>query len=175
MNLLLSAHWLNRPTRWWTFSRVVHSLGLFRDLGWGFSSSHACMWELDHIEGWILKKWCCRTVVLEKTPESPLDNKEIKPVNPKGNQPWIFMARAEAEAETPILWPSDGKSLLTGKDPDAGKDWGQQEKGVTENEMVWWHHWLNRHEFEWSPGDSEGQGSLTCCSPWVHKGSDTPW
>ena len=91
----------------------------------------------------------------------------IKPVNPKGNQIWIFIGRTDAEAETPILWPPDAKSQLIGKDPDAGKDWGQEVKRVTEDEMAGWHHWLNGHEFEQTPGDSEGQGSLVCCSPWV--------
>jgi len=108
---------------------------------------------------------------VEKTLESPLDSKEIKPVNPKGNQPWIFIGRADAEAEAPILWPPDAESQFIGKDPDAGKDWGH-EKGVTEDEMVGWHHWLNGHEFEPTSGNSEGQGSLACCSPWGHKELD---
>ena len=124
------------------------------------------MWELDHKEGWALKNWCFWTVVLEKTLESPLDYKEIKPVNPKGNQSWIFIGRTEAEAEAPILWPTDGKSWLTGKDPDAGRDCGQEEKGMTEDEMVGWHHRFNGHEFEQAPGVGHGQGSLVCCSPW---------
>ena len=123
------------------------------------------MWELDYKESWALKNWCFWTVVLEKTPEDPLDSKEIKPVNPKGRQPWIFTGRTEAEAEVPILWPPDGKSWLAGKDPDAGKDW-RQEKGMTEDEMAGWHPWLNGHEFEQALGDSEGQGSLSCCSLW---------
>jgi len=130
-------------------------------------------------ENWTIKKaehW--RTddfefVVLEKTLESPLDCKEIKPVNAKGNQPWIFIGKIDGETETPILWLPDGKSQLTGKDPDAGKDWGQEEKGLTEDEMVGWHHWLNGHEFEQTPGDSEGQGSLACCSSRGCKESDT--
>ena len=129
-----------------------------------FSSSHVQMWELDHKKGCAPKKWCFRTVVLEKTLESLLDCKEIKPVNPKGNQPWIFIGRTEAEA--PILWPPNGKSWLTGKAPDEGKDWGQKEKGVTEDETVGWHHQLDRHEFEQAPRDGEGQGSLECYSPW---------
>ena len=106
------------------------------------------MWELDHKEGYALKNKRFWTVVLEKTLESPLDCKEIKPVNPKGNQPWIFIGRTDVEAETPILWPPDSKNWLIGKDPDAGKDWGQEEKGMTEDEMVGWHHWLDGHEFE---------------------------
>ena len=115
---------------------------------------------------------CFRTIVPEKTLENPLDSKEIEPVNPKGNQPWIFIGRTDAEAEAPILWPLDVKSWLIGKDSDAGKDWEQEEKGMTEDEMVGWHHQLNEHEFEQTPGDSEGQGSLACCSPWGHKESD---
>ena len=109
--------------------------------------------------------WCFWTVVLEKTLESPLDCKDIKSVNPKGNQPWIFIERTDAEAGTPILWPPLAKSQFTGKDPDAGKDWGQEEKGTTEDEMVGWHHRLNGHEFEQVLGDGEGQGSLVCRSP----------
>ena len=120
------------------------------------------MWELDHKEAWALKNWCFWTVVLEKTPESPLDSKEIKPVNPKGNQPWRFIGRTVAETEAPILWPPDVKNQLMGKDSDAGKDWGQEEKGVTEVEMFGWHHWLDGCEFEQTPGDSEGQGTLGC-------------
>ena len=112
-------------------------------------------------------------MVLEKTLESPLDSIEIKPVNPKRNQPYIFIGRTDAEAETPTLWSPDVKSWLTGKDPDAGKDWRQEEKGTTEDEMVGWHHWFNGQEFEQIPGDSEGQGSLACCSPWSCKESDT--
>ena len=131
------------------------------------------MWELDHKEGWALKNWCFQSVVLEKTLESPLDRKEIKPVNPKGNQPWILIGRTGAEAEAPTLWPPDSKSQLIWKDPDAGKDWGHKEKGTTEDEMVGWHHQLNGHEFQQTQGDSEGQGSLACCSPWGHKELDT--
>ena len=104
--------------------------------------------------------------------ESPLDSKEIKPVNPKGNQLWIFIGRTDAEAEAPILWPSDAKSQLIGKDPDAGKDWKQREKGVTEDEMVGWHNGLNGLDFEQTLGDGEGQGSLVCCSPWGGKECD---
>ena len=115
---------------------------------YSFSSSHVWMWELDHKEGWVPENWCSRTVVLEKTLQedsSRLDSK-IKPVNPKGNQPWIFIGKTSAEAEAPILWPPDVKSRLIGKEPDAGKVWGQKEKGTTEDEMAGWHHWLNRHE-----------------------------
>ena len=137
---------------------------------YGFSSSHVWMWELDHKKRWALKNWCLWTMVLEKTLESPLDSKEIKPVNPKRNQSWIINGRIAAEA--PILWPPDVKSWLTGKDPHAGKDWEQEEKGMTEDEMVGWHLWLNGHEFEQTLGDSGGQGSLAYCSLWGRKESD---
>ena len=115
---------------------------------YGFSSSHVWMWELDYKESWVPKNWCFWTVMLQRTLESPLDSKKIKPVHPKGNQSWIFIGRTDAKAETPILWPPDAKNWPIGKDPDAGKDWRQEEKGMTEGEMVGWHHWLNRHEFE---------------------------
>ena len=134
------------------------------------------MWELDYKESWGSKNWCFWTVVLEKTLESPLDCKEIQPVHPKGDQPWVFIGGTDAEAETPILWPPHAKSWLIGKDSDAGKDWRQEEKGVTEDEMVGWHHRLNGHEFEQALRDSEGQGSLVCCSPWGRKESEmTEW
>ena len=138
-----------------------------------FSSSHVWMWELDYQESWVPKNWCFWTVVLEKTLESPLDCKEIKPVSPKGDQSWILIGRTDAEAEAPILWPPDVKSQLIGRDSDAGKDWGQEEKQVIEDGLVGWHHWLNGHEFEQTQGDGEGQGSLVCCSPWVCKELDT--
>ena len=129
------------------------------------------MWELHHKESWALKKHrCFWTVVLEKTLKSPLDCKEIYPVNPKGNQSWIF---TDAEAETPTLWPPDAKNWLIGKDPDAGKDWRQEEKGMTEDEMVGWHHWLDEHEFEQTLRVSDGQRSLVCYSPWGCKESGT--
>ena len=114
---------------------------------YGFSSSHVWMWELDYKESWVLKNWCFWTVV-EKTLESPLDSKEIQLVHPKGNQSWIFIGRTDAEAETPILLPPDVKNWLICKVPDVGKDWGQEEKGTTEDEMVGWYHQLNGHEFE---------------------------
>ena len=129
-----------------------------------FSSSHVWIWRLNHKESWAPKNWCFWTVVLEKTLESPLDCKEIKPVHPKGNQPRIFTGRTDAEVETPIFWPPDSKIWIIEKDPDAGKDGGLEEKGVTEDEMVGWSHQFDRHEFERTPGDSEGQGSLACCS-----------
>ena len=120
----------------------------------------------------ILKHWEFQIVVLEQTLESPLDCKEIKPVSPKENQCRIFIGRTDAEAEAPLLWPPDAKNWLIGKEPDAGKDWGQEEKEMTEDEMVGWHHRLDGHEFEQTLGDSEGQRSLVCCSPWGHKKSD---
>ena len=134
-----------------------------------FSNSHVWMLVLDHKECWALENQFFRTVLLVKTLESPLDSEKIKPVSPERKQPWIFIWRTDTKAEAPILWSPDSKSWLVGKDPDAGKDWGQEEKGTTEDEMVGWHQWLNGHEFEQTPGDSEGQGSLACCSPWVHK------
>ena len=115
--------------------------------GYGFSSSYVWMWEFDYKESWAPKNWCFWTVVLEKTLESPLDCKEIQPVHPQGDMPWVFIGRTDVEAETPILWPPDAKSWLIWKDPDAGKDWGQEEKGTTEDEMVGWHHRLNGREF----------------------------
>ena len=136
------------------------------------SSSRVQMWKLVHKEGWAPNNWCFWTVVLEKTLESPLDGKEIKPVNSKGNQSWIFIGRTDSEVEALILWPSDVMSWLIGKDPDAGKDWRQGERGMTKEEMVGWHHWLNGREFEQALGDSEGQGSLACCSPWGCKELD---
>ena len=131
------------------------------------------MWELDHKESWVLKNWCFWIVVLEKTLKSPLNCKEIQPVHPKRNQSWIFIGMTAAEAETPILWSPDAKNWFIGKDPDAGKDWRRGEKGTTENEMVGWHHRLNRHEFESTPGVGDGQGDLACCSPWGLKESYT--
>ena len=143
---------------------------------YGFSSGLVWMWELDYKESWGLKNWCFWTVVLEKTLESPLDCQEIQPVHPKGNQSWIFIGRTDAEAETPILWPSAVKNWLTGKDPDAGKDSGQEEKGTTEDEMVGWCHRLNGHEFGWTLGVGDGQEGLACCKPWGLKESDmTEW
>ena len=134
-----------------------------------FSSSHVWTWEVDHKESWAQKNWCFWSVVLEKTLESPLDSKEIKPVNPKGNQSWIFIGNIDAEA--PIFLPPDVKGWLIGKDPDTGKDWRQEEKGTTEDKMVGWHHALNGHWFEQAPGVGDGQESLACCSPWGCKES----
>ena len=137
----------------------------------GFPNSRVSMWELDHKEGWVPENWCFSTVVLEKTLQSTLDCKEIKPVNPKGNQSWIFIGRTHTEA--PILWLPDAKSQLIRKGTDVGKVWKQVEKGMTEDKKVGWHHRLNGHESEQALGDSEGQGSLACCSPRGRKELDT--
>ena len=141
---------------------------------YGFpSSSSVWVWELDYKESWAPKNWCFWIVVLEKTLESPLDCKEIQSIHPKGNQSWIFIGRTDAEAEIPILWPPDAKKWFIWKDPDAGKDWGQEEKGTTEDEMVGWHPQRNGHEFEQALRIHDGQGNLACCSPWGRKESDT--
>ena len=129
------------------------------------------IWDCE--ESWVPKNWCFWTVVLENTHESPLDCKEIQPVHSKGDQSWVFIERTDAKAETPILWPPDAKSWLIGKDRDAGRDWGQEEKGMTENEMAGWHHQLDAHEFEWTLGVGHGQGGLACCSSWGHKELNT--
>ena len=140
-------NWTNKPRQ-----QIKNQRHHFTNKGpnsqsYGFSSSHVNMWELDLKVGWALKIWCFQTVVLEKTLENPLDSK-IKSVNPKGSQPWVFIGRTDAEAEAPILWPPDAKRWLLGKDPDSGEDWRQEEKGMTEGEMVAWHHWLSGHESE---------------------------
>ena len=123
-------------------------------------------------ESWAPKNWCFWTVVLEKTLVSSLDCKEIQPVHPKQDQSWVFIGRTDAESETPILWPPHVKNWLTGKDPDAGRNWGQEEKGTTEDEMAGWHHWLNARKFEWTLGVGDGQGGLPCCNSWGRKDSD---
>ena len=138
---------------------------------YGFSSSHVWMWELDCEEGGALKNWCFWTVVLEKTLTSPLDCKEIQPVHSK-DQSWVFFGRTDAEAETPILWPPHAKSWLIGKDSDAGRDWGQEERQGTEDEMAEWHHWLDGRESGWTLGVGDGQGGLACCDSWGRKKSD---
>ena len=142
------------------------------------SYGYVLMWELDYKESWAPKNWCFWTVVLEKTLESPLDCKEIQPVHPtrpeySGGQSWVFIGRTDVEAETPIIWPPDAKSWLIGKDPDAGKDWGQEEKGTTEDEMVGLASLTPWHEFEQALGVGDGQRGLACCSPWGSKESDT--
>ena len=141
--------------------------------GYDFSSGHVWMWELDCEESWVPKNWCFWTVVLEKTLESPLDCQEVQPVHSKGDQPWVFFGRNDAKAEIPVLWPPHTKSWLIGKDSDAGRDWWQEEKGMTEDEMAGWHHQLHGHVFEWTPGVGDGQGGLVCCDLWGHKELDT--
>ena len=137
-----------------------------------FSSSDVSVWELDYKENWALKNWCFWTVILEKTLQSPLDRKEIQPVSPKGNQSWIVNGQTDAKAETSILCLPDAMNWLIWKDPDSGKDWREEEKGIVEYQIVGWHHWLNGHEFEKAPGVGEWQGSLAWCSPWGRKESD---
>ena len=127
------------------------------------------MWELDCEESWAPKNWCFWTVMLEKTLESPLDCKEIHQVHPKGDQPWVFIGRTDAEAETPLLWPPDAKSWLVGKDPDTGRDWGQEEKGTIEDEMAGWHQQLDGYEFEQTLGVGDGQEGLACCNSWSRR------
>ena len=131
------------------------------------------MWELDYKVSWAQKNWCFWTVVLEKTLATPLDCKDIQPVHPKGDQSWVFIGRTDVEAETLILWSPDAKSWFIWKDPDAGKDWEQEEKGMTEDEMVRRHHWLDGHMFRWIPGVGDGQGGMACCGSWSHEESDT--
>ena len=141
--------------------------------GCGFSCGHVWVWELDCEEGWVPNNWCFWTVVLEKTLESPLDCKEIQPVHSEGDQPWDLFGRNDAKAEAPVLWPPHAKSWLIGKDSDAGRDWGQEEKGTTEDEMAGWYHWLDGRQSEWTRGDGDGQGGLACCDSWGRKESDT--
>ena len=141
--------------------------------GYGFSSGHVWMWELDCEDSWVPKNCFFWTVVLEKTLASPLDCKEIQRVHSEGDQPWDFFGRTDAKAETPVFWPPHVKSWLIGKDFDAGRDWGQEEKGTTEDEMAGWHHWLDGHECECTLGVGDGQGGLACCDSWGCKESDT--
>ena len=131
------------------------------------------MWKLDCEESWVPKNSCFWTVVLEKTLESPLGCKEIQPVHSEGDQPWDFFGRNDAVAEAPVLWPPHVKSWLIGKDSDAGRDWGQEEKGKTEDEMAGWYYWLDGHQSEWTPGVGDGQGGLACCNSWGRKELDT--
>ena len=136
-------------------------------------SGHVWMWELDCEEGWGPKNWCFWTVVLEKTLESPLDGREIQPVHSEGDQPWDFFGSNDAKAEISVLWPPHAKSWLIGKDSDAGRDCGREEKGMTEDEMARWHHQLDGHESEWTPGVGDEQGGLACCDSWGREESDT--
>ena len=163
-------HW--KRLWWW---EALEAGGEGDDRGWDgwMVSLTRWMWDLDCEEGWAPKNWCFWTVVLEKTLESPLDCKEIQQVHSKGDQPWVFFGRNDAKAETPVLWPPYVKSWLIGKDSDAGRDWGQEEKGTTEDEMAGWHHQLYGSEFGWAPGVGDGQGGLACCNSWDHKESDT--
>ena len=150
-------------------SLFVHLWCMFFD---GFPSSHVGMWDADHKESWAPKNWFFQTGVLEKTVESPFDCKRIQPVHSERDQPWDFFGRNDAEAETPVLWPPHEKSWLIGKDSDAGRDWGQEEKGMTEDEMAGWHHQLDGHEFGWTPGVRDGQEGLACCNSWGRKELD---
>ena len=161
LDSLLKSRNITLPTKFHLVKAMVFPVVMY---GW--------MWEMDYKENWAPKNWCFWFVVLEKTLESLLDCTEIQPVNPKGNQSWIFIGRTDAKAETPTLWPPDARNSLIGKDPDAEKDWRQEEKGTTEDEMVEWHHLLDGHEFEQALGVGDGQGSLVCCSPWGLKESD---
>ena len=138
-----------------------------------FGQPNRYLRELDCEESWVPENWCFWTVVPEKTLESPLDCKEIQQVHSEGDQPWDFFGRNDTKAETPVLWPPHEKSWLIGKDSDAGRDWGQEEKGTTEDEMAGWQHWLDGRESEWTPGVGDGQGGLACCDSWGHKESDT--
>ena len=137
--------------------------------GYRFSSGHVWMWELDCKESWAPKNWCFWTVVLEKTLKSPLDCREIQPLHSEGDQSWDFFGRNDAKAETPVLWLPHAKCWLIGKDSDAGRNWGQEEKGTTEDEMAVWHHWLEGRESEWTPGVDDGQVDLACCDSWDRK------
>ena len=157
LDIILKSRDITFPTKVHLVKAIVFPVVMYVRVG---------LWE-----GWAPKNWCFWTVALKKTLETPLDSKEIQPVNPKGNQSWIFIGRTDAEA--PIIWPSNVKKWLIRKDSDAGEDWRQEEKRATEDEIVGWHHWLNAHEFEETPGDREGQGSLACCSSWGSKDLDT--
>ena len=156
----------------WSFFSLF-SCGGQSSQGYGFSSRHVWMWELDCEESWASKNWCFWTAVLEKILESPMDCKEIQPVHSQGDQSWDFFGRNDPKAENPVLWPPHAKSWLTGKDSDAGRDCRQEEKGTTENEMAGWHHWLDGCGFRWTPGVGDGQGGLASCDSWGHKESDT--
>ena len=149
----------------WEIGIDIYMLPSVKCQGSGLPSGHVELWELGHKEGRVSKNWCLWTVALEKTPESPLDSKEIKPVNLKGNQPWIFTGRTDADAEAPVFWSPNTKKLTHRKRPDAGKDWSQQQKGMTEDEMVEWHYQLDGCKFEQALGVGDGQGSLACRSP----------
>ena len=166
----------NYDQLWQQIKKQRHCWQVLPSQSYGFSSSYAWMWELEYKKSWAPNNWCFQTMVLKKTLESPLDCKEIQLVNLKEDQSWQFIGRTDAEAETPIPWPFNVENWLIGKkkkNPDAGKDWRQEEKGTIEDEMVGWHHWLHGYEFEQAVGVGDGQGSLACCSPWGCKKSDT--
>ena len=160
LDSILKSRDITLPTKVHPVKAMVFSVVMYGCESWAIKKAER--WRLDAFE-----LWCWRRLL------SPLDCKEIQPVHPKGDQSWVFIGRIDVEAETPIFWPPDGKSWLIWKDPDVGKDWGQEEKGTTEDEMVRWHHWLNRHEFEQTLGDMEGQESLAYYSSWGHKESNT--
>ena len=176
LNKLNKLQW-QQTENWMKIQHIIIKFPKIKDKTFFFnlpnSSGHVWVWELDCEESWVLKNWFFWTVALEKTLQSPLDCKEIQPVYPKGDQSWVFIGRTDAEAETPILWPPHAKSWLIGKDSDAGRDWGQEEKGMTEDEMAGWHHWLDGHKSGWTLGVGDGQGGLACCNLWDHKESDT--
>ena len=169
-----------QPTRLfclWDFPGKSTGVGCHRLLchseSYGFSSRQVWMWGLEYKESWVPKNWCFSTLVLEKTLESPLDCKEIQPLHSEGDQSWVFFGRTDAKAETPVLWPPHVKSWLIGKDSDAGRDWGQEEKGMTEDEMAGWHQRFDGQEFRWTLGVGDRQGGLVCCDSWGCKESDT--
>ena len=164
--------WVEKPRQSVEMQRHYSADTGLHSQGFGPPSGHVQLWELDHKEGRASKNWYLWTLVLEKTPESPLDSKEIKPVNLKEDQPWILVGRTDAEVEAPIFWSSDVNRQLTGKVPDTGKDWGQKEKRAPEDEMIEWCRWCNRHELMQTSGENEGQGGLECCRPCGHKASD---
>ena len=161
LDSILKSRDITLPTKVCLVKALVFPVVMYGCESWTIKRAEC--WRIDTFE-----LWCWR-----RLSESPLDCKEIQPVHPKGNQSWMFIRRTDAEAETPILWPPDAKSWLIGKDPDAGKDWGQEQKATTEDEMVGWHHWLNGHGFGWTLGVGDGQGGLACCSSWGRKESDT--
>ena len=178
MGLCARFHFLRRRTP--QFHEALSSQTQRRETkgveGWQALTGNLCekvlLLAVSCVSCWAQKNWCFWTVVLEKTLECPLDYKEIQPVHPKGNQSWVFIGRTDVEAETPTFWPPDAKSWLIWKDPDVGKDWKQETKGTTEDEMVTWHHRLNGHDFGWTLGVGDGQGGLACCGSWGRKESD---
>ena len=163
LDSLLKSRDITLPTKFRLVKAMVFLVVMYGCESWTIKKAEH--WRID-----VFELWCCRRLL-----RVPWTARRSNPVRPKGNQSWIFIGRTDAEAETPILWPPDVKNCLTGKDPDLGKDWRREEKGTTEDEMVWWHHWLNGHEFERSLGDSKGQGHLACCSPWWSQRVGQDW